>query len=62
MEKVNRGIPVIDDRPMTPERLEAMHRKWQLRVDDTMPWEDDSFSETSTLKTRRRADVPLMAV
>ena len=53
MEKANRRIPVIDDRPMTPERLEAMHRKWLMRLDDTAPWEEDTSDDFVVRKMNR---------
>ena len=46
MEKANRNIPVIDDRPMTSERLEALHQKWLLQEDDTEP-DDERRSNAS---------------
>ncbi|MBR2215603.1 MAG: hypothetical protein IJ849_07600 [Selenomonadaceae bacterium] len=44
MGKANSNILVIDDRPMTPERLEALHQKWLLREDDAEPWDEEIVS------------------
>ncbi len=53
MGKANRDIPVIDDRPMTSERLEALHQKWLLREDDTDSWDEESSSASSNRGTIR---------
>ena len=55
MGKANRNIPVIDDRPMTSERLEAMHQKWLSREDDTEPWDKESSNASNDRKTNRIA-------
>lgn len=37
MQNLNNNIPSIDDRPLTPKRLEAMYKKWLSQEEETVP-------------------------